>query len=84
MPNLGNLTKLHGTRKQISIYDTKKQMALERWLAKATTHFDTPTIRKQAIEKFNNEYPPFHDCPVEGSKLSRCPDCGWENTNIQK
>jgi len=65
-------------------YENKKELALILWLQKATSHFDTPAIRKQAIEKFNKEYPPYHNCPVEGSKLSRCPDCGHINTNIQK
>lgn len=75
MPNLYNLAKMHGIRKQQMVYETKKQMALESWLAKATAHFDTPTIRKQAIKKFNETYPPFKYCPYKDSKLGYCPEC---------
>ena len=71
MKKLNNLAELHNIRKQEMVYETKKELALNIWLQKATAHFDTPEIRRQAIKKFNQEYPPFKLCPIEGSKLSR-------------
>ena len=75
MKNLDNLAKMHNVRKQQMVYETKKQMELERFLAKATAHFDTPVLRKQATEMFNANYPEFKLCPYKNSKLGYCPEC---------
>lgn len=84
MKNLDNLAKLHNIRKQQMVYETKRDMAFKRFLAKATAHIDTPRLRKEVKIMFDANYPAFKPCPVEGSKLSRCPECGHINTNKKK
>ena len=76
MPNLDNLTKLHATRKHLTVeqpaleqYEINRDKALARWLQKATAHMDTPTIRKQAKEKFYLTYPEF--IYKEGDKITQ-------------
>lgn len=81
------MAKMQGIRKQQMVYETKKELDLKDWLAyvkQKSKGMYNATTEKQATEKFNANYPAFKPCPVEGSKLSRCPECGHINTNKKK